>query len=89
MLPEFEFDEAKSRANAEKHGIDFREAQELWLDPDLFRAPARSTIEMRFVFVGLVDDRHWTAAATYRGSVVRLISVRRARPQEVAEYGRE
>ena len=25
----FEFDEAKSRANEEKHGIDFKEAQEL------------------------------------------------------------
>ncbi len=27
--PEFEYDEAKSVSNAEKHGIDFEEAQEL------------------------------------------------------------
>ena len=27
LLPEFEFGEAKSAANAEKHGIDFHEAQ--------------------------------------------------------------
>ena len=27
----FEFDEAKSRANDVKHGIDFVEAQALWL----------------------------------------------------------
>lgn len=89
LLPAFEFDEKKSSANAEKHGIDFHEAQELWLDPDLLRVPARSTVEKRFLFVGMIDERHWTAVATHRGSVVRLISVRRARPQEVAEYGRE
>ena len=30
---EFEFNEAKSRANQDKHGIDFREAQRLWDNP--------------------------------------------------------
>jgi uncharacterized DUF497 family protein len=29
MIPVFEFDEAKSAANKEKHGIDFVEAQKL------------------------------------------------------------
>lgn len=29
---EFEFDERKSAANKAKHGIDFVEAQALWLD---------------------------------------------------------
>jgi uncharacterized DUF497 family protein len=29
---EFEFDERKSGANLAKHGIDFVEAQALWLD---------------------------------------------------------
>ncbi|CAN5602800.1 hypothetical protein BH24ACT21_BH24ACT21_01120 [soil metagenome] len=29
---EFEFDEAKSQTNKTKHGIDFVEAQALWLD---------------------------------------------------------
>jgi len=32
LLPQFEFDDAKSRANAEKHGIDVHAAQESWLD---------------------------------------------------------
>ncbi len=41
----FEFDEAKSRANESKHGIDFVEAQALWLDPNLLRLPARSDAE--------------------------------------------
>ena len=32
---EFEFDPAKSAANKDKHGIDFVEAQALWLDGGL------------------------------------------------------
>ncbi len=42
MLVEFEFDEAKSRANKSKHGIDFVEAQALWLDGMLVEIPART-----------------------------------------------
>jgi uncharacterized DUF497 family protein len=89
LLPAFEFDEAKSRANAEKHGIDVHEAQELWLDPDLMRRSARPGIEPRFLFVGEIDGRCWAAVVTYRERAVRIISVRRARPKEVDAYGRQ
>ena len=89
LLPQFEFDEAKSRANEEKHGIDFHEAQELWLDPDLMRRSARPGVEPRVLFVGEIDGRSWAAVVTYRGSALRIISVRRARPKEVDAYGRE
>jgi len=82
----FEFDEAKSRANKQKHGIDFVEAQGLWLDGNLLRIAARSESEARFVFVGLLNGRHWSAIATFRGETIRLISVRRARPLEVEAY---
>ena len=41
---EFEFDERKSRANKVKHGIDFVEAQALWLDEALVEIPARSEV---------------------------------------------
>jgi uncharacterized DUF497 family protein len=44
----FEFDEAKSRANESKHGIDFVEAQTLWLDENLLRVAARAEGEPRF-----------------------------------------
>ena len=36
----FEYDEAKSQANKLKHGIDFVQAQALWLDEYLFVVPA-------------------------------------------------
>lgn len=82
----FEFDEAKSRANKAKHGIDFVEAQSLWLDGNLLRVVARTGEEQRFVFIGLIADKHWSAVITYRGDTIRLISVRRARPLEVQSH---
>jgi uncharacterized DUF497 family protein len=86
MLVEFEFDEAKSRTNKSKHGIDFVEAQALWLDEMLVEIPARTEDEPRFVVVGMISEKHWSAVITYRGERARLISVRRARVEEVAIY---
>ncbi len=83
---EFEFDEAKSQANKSKHGIDFVEAQALWLDEMLVEIPARTEDEPCFVVVGVISEKHWSAVSTYRGERVRLISVRRARVEEVAIY---
>ncbi len=85
--PDFEFDEAKSLANLEKHGIDFETAKAIWLDPNRCEGPARSSDEERWMVIGRVASKHWTAFVTYRGDRVRLISVRRSRPQEVARYG--
>ena len=82
----FEFDEAKSAANKAKHGIDFSEAQALWEDESLLRIAARPMDEQRFVLIGTIAGRHWSAAACYRGEAIRLISVRRSRPREVQAY---
>ncbi len=83
---DFEFDEAKSRANAKKHGIDFVEAQALWLDDMLIEIPARTEDEPRFLVVGMVGDKHWSAVIAHREHRIRLISVRRSRPEEVLLY---
>lgn len=82
----FEFDTAKSESNRAKHGIDFLEAQSLWSDPMLLEIPAKTEDEPRFLVIGLIDGRHWSAVVTYRGVTIRLISVRRARTEEVAIY---
>jgi hypothetical protein len=83
---EFEFDPAKSAANKVKHGIDFVEAQALWHDEGLADAPVVSDGEPRFLVIGRIDGKHWTAVCTLRGEVVRIISVRRARKTEVMFY---
>lgn len=82
----FEFDEAKSRGNKAKHGVDFVEAQELWLDDLLIELEARSEDEPRFVVIGMIGGRHYSAVITYRDDRIRLISVRRSRDIEVALY---
>lgn len=82
----FEFDEAKSRGNAEKHGIDFIEAQALWSDDALLEIPARVVDEPRFLLIGRIHGKYWSAVVAYRGDVIRLISVRRSRKEEVSLY---
>ena len=85
----FEFDENKSRSNAVKHGVDFVEAQLPWDDPDLLEIPAQTIDEPRYLLIGRIDGKHWSAVVTYRGKTIRFISVRRARAEEVALYESE
>jgi len=82
----FEFDVVKSESNRAKHGVDFVEAQSLWDDPMLLEIPAKTDDEPRFLVIGRTDEKHWSAVITYRGGSIRLISVRRARTEEVALY---
>ena len=83
---EFEFNPIKSEENKKKHGINFIEAQELWNDPDLIEVPARTSDEPRFLVVGRIGEKHWSGILTYRGEMIRIISVRRSRPEEVEIY---
>ncbi len=82
----FEFDLIKSKTNKEKHGIDFIEAQILWDDPDLLEIPARTTDEQRFIVIGKIAVKHWSGVITYRDENIRIISVRRARDEEIEIY---
>ena len=82
----FEFDAVKSKSNIDKHNIDFVEAQLLWNDPMLLEIAAKTEDEPRYLVIGLIDGKHWSAVMTYRGTTIRLISVRRARAEEVALY---
>ena len=50
---------------------------------------ARTTDEPRYLVIGRIGSRHWSAVITYRDERVRLISVRRARSEEVALYENE
>jgi uncharacterized protein len=72
-----------------KHGIDFAQAQGLWLDDNALLIDARSDSEPRFALVGKLGNQVWTALATMRAGKIRLISVRRARTSEVQEYERQ
>ncbi len=83
---EFEWDPAKSAANKAKHGIDFEEAQALWKDEMGLEAPARTDDEPRFLVIGRIGGKHWSAVCVPRDGKVRIISARRARQQEIEHY---
>lgn len=85
---EFEFDPTKSASNKEKHGIDFVDAQSLWRDSGLAVVQSKGslTTEARFLAIGRIKGKHWTAICTLRGDAIRIISVRRARTEEVGYY---
>jgi len=86
LYMEFEYNEDKSISNKAKHGIDFEEAQKLWDDPDLIEIPVRTSDEIRFLLIGRISDKYWSAVITYRGENIRIISVRRSRKEEVNIY---
>jgi uncharacterized protein len=81
-----EFDPDKSTENKRKHGIDFAEAQALWADAMLLQIPARVVDEPRWLLIGRIADKQWSAVITRRGDGVRIISVRRSRDEEVELY---
>jgi uncharacterized DUF497 family protein len=62
--------------------VDFVQAQELWQDPLRVEVPARTADEPRWLVIG----KHWSAVVTYRQDRIRIISVRRARDEEIRIY---
>ena len=82
----FEYDPSKSQSNREKHGIDFLEAQELWADENRLEIPAKTVDEARYIVIGKIKGKLWSAIITYRGENIRLISARRARDEEKELY---
>ncbi|MDM8565882.1 BrnT family toxin [Candidatus Halobeggiatoa sp. HSG11] len=83
----FEYDENKSKSNKLKHNIDFEETKELWDDPYAIEIPSlNNQDEDRFLVLGKIDLKHYTAIITYRNENIRIISVRRSRKKEVKLY---
>lgn len=86
---QYEYDPNKSAANKEKHGIDFEEAKALWDDDDALTVQVKRPGEERYIVIGNISGVHWIAVIAFRGEAVRIISVRRARKEEVALYERQ
>ena len=82
----FEFDPRKIAANEHKHGIDFVAAQAMWMDDSLVEIPAKTIDEPRWLVIARIGSKAWSAVITQRFDVIRIISVRRARSEEIAIY---
>jgi uncharacterized protein len=85
----FEYDKDKSRANLNKHGIDFEQAQEIWHDAKATQKKTAFPKEERFIRIGSIRGKLWSAVFTYRGDNIRIISVRRAHADEERQYQSE
>ena len=83
---EFELDPLKSATNQQKHGIDFVQGQRLWQDPMRVEVSARTVDEPRWLVIGQISGKHWSAVVTYREQRTRIISIRRSRVEEVRIY---
>lgn len=81
-----EYDPTKSLSNRDKHGINFDEAQALWKDENRLEIPAKTTDEPRFLLIGKIEGKFWSAVITYRDENIRIISVRRSRDEEIELY---
>lgn len=86
---DFEWDEAKRKANAAKHFIDFADAISIWkgmsIDPASSRMIAQET---RHLALGTIGDDELVIAVIYtiRNETRRIISARRARRNERKAY---
>ena len=52
----------------------------------LLEIAAKTEDEPRYLIIGLIDGKHWSAVMTYGGTTIRLISVRRAHAEEAVLY---
>ena len=65
---DFEWDPAKEQANRKKHGVDFRTAAKVFLDPYVIELDdLDATDELRFSAIGLVDGRMLFVTYTAEG----------------------
>jgi len=56
------------------------------MDVDRLEIPARSLDEPRNQVIGRIGEKTWSAFITYRNEKIPIISVRRARADEEAQY---
>jgi len=72
--PDFEWDEAKDRANRAKHGVGFEDAQRAFLDRCRVIAEdlSHSSSEQRYFCFGEVDGDVMTVRFTWRAGRIRI-----------------
>ena len=84
-----EFDPAKSERNDHERGVPFSWAESFEFRTAIGRLDARFKYgETRWIAYGLIGERVFALAYTWRGERLRVISLRKANAREVAYYER-
>jgi uncharacterized DUF497 family protein len=89
----FEWDEAKNKANTQKHGVSFEEAKTVFSDDYglLIADPDHSDFEDRFLLLGLSAKLRLLLVChsfEVNFGLIRIISCRKAKGNEIAKYQR-
>ena len=88
MAGDGEWDLRKAAANLKKHGVDFADAATVLHDEQAITIRADEGIEERYVTIGTdALGNVLVVVYTWRGERPRLISARKATPQERERYG--
>ena len=84
----FEWDEAKNRANLQKHGLDFADAEEMFRGGLFYEPDTREDYgEKRWTGLGMIRGRIAHVVFVERGAeTIRVISLRKASRRECKEY---
>ena len=81
------WDPAKNRENQRKHGISFDDAKAVFQDPDRIEVlDDRDYDEERWITIGTIGKIVTLVVYTERNSGIRLISARKADPDDTADY---
>jgi uncharacterized DUF497 family protein len=88
---DFEWDELKAAANDRKHGVAFKIAKLVFLDPFAIESEDwnEGSREARYEIIGMARNRLIFVAYTMRGERIRIISAREAEPYEKRRYHEE
>ena len=87
----FDWDPAKAAANLKKHGVSFEEAQTVFYDEFAvqFYDESHSSEEDRFLLLGMSSGAQLLLVCHCErsgGSVIRIVSARRATKNESSHY---
>jgi uncharacterized DUF497 family protein len=86
----FEWDENKRLVNLRKHGIDFADARKVFKGERIIFIDDRFDYgELRFVTIGLLNEKLITVTYTENDETTRIINARKATPNERRKYFRE
>ncbi|MCA8037858.1 BrnT family toxin [Burkholderia arboris] len=81
------FDLAKNVANITKHGVSLKLAAELdWSEVMACVDTRHDYKEVREIGFGVIDERLYCVVFTQRGSMMHIISMRKANKREVKSY---
>ena len=84
---EFEWDEKKRLSNLYKHCLDFIDACDLWNSPMVIAEDTRKPYpEIRYIALGIINNRHVVCAFTTREKAIRISSLRKANTRETKSY---